>query len=117
MKTLVSLVFLTIFSNAASAQVHPELKGDTLYYQGDKFYKGKMIMLGHGTAPDRTFNFVSPGAGFFGTAPKRYNGRRGVVEAIKSEGGKNYLKAQLESPLGKVTIELEGAIDSRELLN
>lgn len=114
------ILSLTILFNSENsfAQDKSLLKGDTIFYDGSKFYKGQVLTLGYGSAADKSFAFVWTGSGFAvgGNAPAGYG--KSEIEIVKFQkgGGKNFLKAKLIGISGSaLTIDLEGALDNGEL--
>lgn len=120
------IVFLIIaviagLVNECQAQDRAIIKSDTLKYKGHSFYKGQVITLGYGSAPNKDFIFILLGSGLTatGAAPATLSNWQAEVEKVQKAGGKNYIKAKLtEMPkLGVSTIVIDamGAIDNNEL--
>jgi hypothetical protein len=92
------------------------LAGDTIFYNGSKFYQGQEIQLGYGSLPNKNFGFVLIGAGLNSAvhAPANWSKTAIVVNKIYMQYDKCYFKAKGERN-NNFIVDVEGAIDNKEI--
>jgi hypothetical protein len=115
---LIIPVIIVFAGFGVQAQDRAVVKGDTIYYAGIKFYKGKVITLGYGSKADKGFAFIWQGSGFAvgPNAPASYSKTEAEVNKFQKGAGKNYIKAKVVGMGSAITIDLEGAVDNKEVL-
>lgn len=113
MKILIVLLFL--LPAVASAQ---ELKGDTLVYNGQQYYRGKELQLSYGRNLDSTFIFAFrntiwnlPGQ----ELDRRWTNRKLVVNRIIKKQNKYFLKCAVPETGGWVMVDIVGARSNEEV--
>jgi hypothetical protein len=112
MKKYIILFTIVGFTFNGFAQDKAILKGDTAYYKGEKYFEGKIINIGYGSASDKTFAFIRFGPV---NAPTIFSKTQGIVKGFKNVvASKPYLKVKIDK--SNVVVDLEGAIDNKELL-
>lgn len=103
------------------AQDTPKLENDTLYYAAQKFWVGKEVTLSYGSSSTREFAFVIIGSGLGGTSHLESGWAKSIVKIDKVTilQGKYFARGKLVGTKGmgpmKVFINIEGAVDNKEL--
>jgi hypothetical protein len=123
MKTLFLLLFLTLSSFSVFSQTL-KFEKDTISYGSYKVFVGKEVQLFYGSSPKKEFIFVSIGSALAGVTPLEsvWSKRMVKIDKVYKTMGKVYARGIiLDAPglraLGgnKVFIDVEGAIDNKEL--
>jgi len=115
---LIALILIPAFSFGQS-----KVENDTLYYLSYKFAKGDTIQLSYGSNPKKDFAFVFMGSGMSGVTPLETKWAKSFVVADKvySVQGKSWIRGKVTNSSvnligsNKVFIDIEGAIDFKEL--
>src|SRR5687767_2606671 len=116
-KIIIALVALPLLSSAQ----RPTMTKDTLYYGINKYYEGKQVQLLYGSGDNKNFAFVYYGTGLSGVNQlgSGFSKNTLSVDKIYKAGGKFYIRGKLSEQgvqLGnKVFIDIEGAIDNKEI--
>lgn len=119
MSKIAFLSVLVGISYLSYGQEKPLVKGDTLQYGGVKFYKGAILKLGYGTGANKDFAFINQGAGMAMTSnllPATYSKREVEVKRFFKSQGKMYAIAKPTGDPFGMTIDVEGAIDNKEII-
>ncbi len=118
------MLVVAIISISAYSQ-HASISEDTAFYMDHKFVKGDTLTLAYGSGPKKDFIFVSIGSGLsgFDPLPSDWSKSDIYIDKIYKMGKKVYLrglsvdnKAVNLLGSGKIVIDLEGAIDNKELI-
>lgn len=119
MKQIMTIILLIAGSKVLAQKA--TISGDTAYYMSKAYYVGDTVQLGYGSGNNKIFAFVEIGSGMGGFKPLASKFSKGTVliEKVNKSGGKitikgKYLDADLTG-LNKILIDLEGAIDNKEL--
>lgn len=108
------LVWGILLCFTTSAQERSEVRGDTVYYAGAKFYPGRVITFGYGSGTNKEFVFVKAGMMYSASSTSFMSKQQATIVSLQMKGSKAFAKAMLGKL--KVTIDLEGAVDNRELI-
>ncbi len=99
------------------------INGDTASYMGKSYAVGDTVYLMYGSNANKSFSFVKQGngiSGFTSLDSKRSKGSVLIDKVVKQQGkvtlrGK-YLDVDINGAgLSKIFIDLEGAIDNKEM--
>lgn len=117
MKTILLAISL-FFAATASAQVAQV--GDTLKYNGKSYAAGDTVMMMYGSKADKSFAFIVHGGGMMGMDPMgaSFSKQKVILDKVFKKANKYYLRGKLteNNTVGfKIFIDLEGAIDNKEL--
>jgi hypothetical protein len=114
MKKLITVV--GILSCFASQGQRAVLAGDTIFYNGSKFYPGQAIQLAYGSLPNKNFGFVLIGAGLASAvhASATWSKTGIVVNRIYMQYDKCYFRAKGERNSNFI-VEVQGAVDNKEI--
>lgn len=114
MKVL-QLLFLLIAINS-NGQDKPVFENDTLSYKDQKFYVGQEVKLSYGSTSNKDFAFVYSGSGMSGVtpAPANFAKSTGKIDKVYKQQGKYFFRAKVEGS-GKIFVDIEGAVDNKEL--
>lgn len=124
MKQIILFVFLAAAINlTANAQRAKFLPGDTVEYLGNKYYAGKEVTLGYGSAADKSFVFIYLGSGLGGYTKVQAGWAKEVIVISKVQQARGKCSAvgtfkenkQVHAMGSKLLIDIEGAIDNKEL--
>lgn len=118
MKTIILILLITI-SNSLFAQ-SATLSNDTAKYQNKSFAVGDTLYLGYGSSENKGFSYIQIGSGLGGVQDlqKAWSKSTAVIDKIYINRKKVYLRAKFIDNLAfgnKLFIDLEGAIDNKEL--
>ncbi|MBC7588865.1 MAG: hypothetical protein H7178_10970 [Chitinophagaceae bacterium] len=122
MKKMILILIMAVMAISANAQ-HAKVDNDTAKYENRTYALSDTITLGYGSKPDKSFGFISIGSAFTGVTDldKGWSKFEAVIDKVYTKGKKVYLRAKLVdktvNALGgnKLFIDLEGAIDNKEL--
>lgn len=98
-----------------------QLLNDTVYYQSAKFYVNQVINLSYGSNQDKSFAFVRFGSGMSGVTPAHSSLSKSevLIDKVYKTGSKYYFRGKIinGSPTFgmKLFVDIEGAIDNKEL--
>lgn len=122
MKTLKTLFIagLMLAGAATSKAQSAKLTGDTLTYNNSKYYAGKVVQIWYGSKPDKNFAFIWKGniltAATLTTADSKHFV---IISKFLKSRGKYHAIGQLQDVSGleakRITIDIEGAVDNKEL--
>lgn len=123
MKTYLLTNTLIFFALSAYCQSPATFKNDTATYSGRTFAAGDTVRLGYGSKSDKFFAFITMGntLGGFNDCDKAFARYDAIVQTIGKAGNTISMKCKIISPKGgvlpmvKLIIDLEGAIDNKEL--
>jgi len=113
------LIFALIGSMTANGQKRATVVEDTAFYLGSKYAVGDTITLGYGSKSNKAFAFVSIGGAFTGVTDLESGWSKSdvVINKVYKNGNTVYVRCKLKGVgPNKVFINLEGAIDNKELL-
>jgi len=121
---LAAFCLATLYSHAQTNTI--SMKGDTLMLgNGAQFYEGEEIILGAGSAPDRSFNHIFSSPGVFSSKHTpmsgEFNGKMARVKKFEKDGSykKSYAFNILVLDMGNgksFWCEVQGAFESGELI-
>jgi hypothetical protein len=120
MKKALLISFLLVSGAICHAQ-HAEIKNDTAYYQDRKFFPGQTITLLYGSGINNQFSFVNWTAGAMvgpGPLTSQFSKFEVILDKVYISKSKVHVRGKLVrqgyNP-GKITIDIEGAIDKKEI--
>lgn len=118
MKNIVLLAFSLLTINCFAQR--PALDKDTLSYIGKRYIVGDTVTLAYGSDPNKKFAFIQIGSALLGLSAleKGYAKQSLVLDKVYKQGGKFYMRGKLiegSMPGYKIFIDVEGAIDNKEL--
>jgi hypothetical protein len=122
MKKNLLLVAFMAMSQIMTAQ-RATLVNDTARYMERSFAVGDTLLLGYGSKADKGFGFISMGSAMTGVTDltKNWSKYEAVIEKVYTRGKTIYLRAKIIDKTvnlvggNKLFIDLEGAIDNKEL--
>lgn len=112
------LLSLTLISLSAISQEPAKIENDTLYYAGQKYWEGKEIRMGYGSAQNKDFAFINFSSGL-SASPAGAGWSKSVIkiDKIYKQQGKCYIRGKIKGlAMNKAIVDIEGAIDNKELL-
>jgi hypothetical protein len=121
-KLIVALLMTSPFMGLS--QEKAELQGDKIVYQQRTFAVGDTVTLLYGSSNNKGFAFVSLGSGLTGFTPLTANMSKSriIIRKVQKTQGKVYATGVLADNkyanalgAGKILIDIEGAIDNKEL--
>jgi len=118
MKTITLLLISSLYGVASYSQSAAKLESDTLYYAGLKFYKGQVLRTGYGTGVDGKFIFikaVNKNMDFI-NAPADLSKTQGIVLNVRMKDGIGSISLTVEKLKFPLSIDIEGAVDKKELI-
>ena len=112
------LAITLFFASTASAQVAQV--GDTLKYNNKNYAVGDTVMMLYGSKADKSFAFIVHGGGMMGMDPMNasYSKQQVILDKVFKKANKYFLRGKLteNNIVGfKIFIDLEGAVDNKEL--
>ena len=113
------LVFALIGSMTANGQKRATVVEDTAFYMGSRYAVGDTVALMYGSNPNKSFAFISIGGAMTGVTDLESGWAKSdiVINKVYQNGKTVYLRGKLKGTgPNKVFINLEGAIDNKELL-
>ncbi len=116
MKILTIICLMITFS--AISQEPAKIENDTLYYAGQKYWEGKEIRMGYGSAQNKDFAFINFSSGL-SASPAGAGWSKSVIKIDKlyKQQGKCYIRGKIKGlAMNKAIVDIEGAIDNKELL-
>ena len=123
MKKKILLAFMLIpFISKAQ---HAALVNDTITYNNFKIAVGDTLHLGYGSDSKKDFVFVQIGSGMSGLSKldANYSRQDVVINKVYKQTGKIYARGVMVANkalnmmgAGKIFIDVEGAIDNKELI-
>jgi hypothetical protein len=122
MKRIVLCTILLTFCFFSKAQ-RATLENDVASYEGKTYAKKDTITLGYGSKSDKDFAFIQIGSAMGGLTDllKGWAKHEAVIDKVYKTGKTIYLRAKLidkgVNALGgnKLFIDLEGAVDNKEI--
>jgi hypothetical protein len=126
MKKLIIGIVCTIAVTSLQAQTDIALKGDTLILpNGTKFWLNEEVILGSGTAPDKSFNFIYE-PGLYGMLKRKplsasYYNKKAVIRKFEKDANYRHSYAYNIVVLDfgdkhKYWCDVRGAMDNSELI-
>jgi hypothetical protein len=96
------------------------ISNDTAYYLNHSYYIGDTIQLAYGSGTDKDFAFVLFGGDMQGYKPLKSEHSKNslVIDKVYTRKGKVTIRAKdidYNAGINKLFIDLEGAIDNKEL--
>jgi hypothetical protein len=124
MRKFFTAALLLCAASAVKAQ-HPKLENDTITYNNFKITVGDTLHLAYGSDNKKDFVFIQMGSAMAGVSKLQSNYSKSdvVIKDVYKQMGKVYAKGSIPENkalnmmgAGKVFIEVEGAIDNKELI-
>ena len=120
----ITLLSVLLFTVSIGFSQTIKFEQDTIFYGAYKVFAGKDVQLFYGSSPKKEFIFFSIGSVLSGVTPLQSTWSKRVVKIDKvyKQSGKLYARGILLDAPGlrlvggnKIFIEVEGAIDNKEV--
>jgi hypothetical protein len=119
-----TLILIASFSSLYSySQSAAKVENDTAKYDGKTFAVSDTITLGYGSKSDKDFAFIRIGSALeVNDLGKVFSKNDAVIDKIYKSGKRIFMRAKLTNKTvnliggNKLFIDLEGAIDNKELI-
>ena len=115
---LLWLIMFGCLTNNCLAQETAVFKGDTLHFEGHRYYPKQVVTLDNGSGRKNNFSFVWLGTSLnpeYNAGPSYARQKIGIIKLVQ-RGGRYFLLAKcLETSLGKCQVDLAGALENGEI--
>jgi hypothetical protein len=118
MKKLIFTFFIGFSGAVSYGQTSATMQNDTLFYSGNKFYKGMPLSLGFGTGTNNDFTFVKAinTSMNFINCPAEYAKAAGIVSRVYMDKGIAKVSLAIPNVKYPLSIQIEPAIDKKEVV-